>query len=156
MFDNIPAIVPWPFQGTSGKTLIGFKGGCPDLFAKKERAAVEDLLKKHGLNETLVIVDDEDSRGYLLLLDEHTDGRLFDCELNTDDESILLAYNSLVPGVFVYDLLRLITAAANPEDPDTLEKLISVVRNTHVIWCDDEDDDFVPFTWADVELLLAS
>jgi hypothetical protein len=156
MFKNNPAIVPWAFQGASGKTLIEFEGGCPEDFTAKDRAAVEDLLKKHGLGETLVIVDDEDGCGYLVLLDAETDGERFDCALNMDDESLLDADNSQVPGAFIYELLRLITAASSPDDSNTLGKLISVYRNGHIIWCHEEDDHYVPFTWADVELLLTS
>lgn len=137
-------------------TLIESEGGCPADFTREHLAAVVELLKKHGLNEIIIIAGDVARCRHLALIDAKTDGRAFHCALNNDDGYILAASDSLVPGAFIYELIRLVAAASSAEGSDPLGKLIRVYRGGHIIWCDVDDPARAPFTWADVELLLTS
>lgn len=144
-----PGAIPGKAQ-----TLITFNGINPDDFTASDRQRVQTLIEKHKLTEILKIIDRD---GYVLLVDRATAGRSVLCNLSLDDEASGAFDNDLVPGEFINELMVALAVINDPlsaTNPQIGEMFIDFSRKGYVLWADPEDDDFLPYTWADVRTLL--
>lgn len=139
---------------TEDMTLVSFMGIDPDNFGSNHRREVGMLIELQNLGGVLEIIDRD---GYVLLVDRATQGERVSCNLSLDDEALAYFSNELVPGEFVYKLMVLLAEIKDPataNDPDDSEMFIDFSRKNYVLWAHSEDDDHLPFTWADVKTLL--
>lgn len=131
--------------------VIEFEGMECDIFTEDEAQAVRDLIEKHGLAGKMKVATDEDL-GYYTLLGT-APGTQTHCYLNLDDETDAV-FDADTPGTFILELLRYLASVGHPDD-DSTDLLHSVYRNGNIIW-GMEEENYIPFTWADVATLLNS
>lgn len=136
------------------QTLVTFNGISPDDFTASDRQWIQTVIDKHKLTEILKIIDRD---GCALLVDRATAGRRAECNLSLDDEASGSFDDDLVPGEFINELMVTLAVINDPlsaTDPQVGELFIDFARKGYVLWADPEDDDFLPYTWADVRTLL--
>lgn len=140
----------------SGKpsTVISYAGINPDSFTAAHRQRIQAVIDRYNLGSVLEITGSNDN---LLVIDRSTGGKNVRCDLCLADEAMAVFDNSLVPGLFIFDLMFQLAIISDPvlaEDPAAGEMFIDFSRKGFVLWADQEDDDYLPYTWSDVKTLL--
>lgn len=147
-------ISPAPTHGNTETIVCIDPAGAPvDMIAFLQQLQI--LIDSSDLGTTLCLAI---SNGVYSLVDTQTMGERLNCPLDFEEEIFASFDDTLVSGVFINALLKLIIINLAPntwQDPDGTGLITDLSRKGHTIWCDPDHDDYLPFDWDDVKKLFA-
>jgi hypothetical protein len=144
-------IVKYP--GVPGETAVATCGMAVDNFTDQDANAVRALLAKHSLAERFHVLhgvqDTDDFYGLVPAGAGTTEDDDILIILNGDDETHGTFPDKTVPGLFIFELCRLLAAVAGRGSTgSTIDYMIEAARKGLAITADTQP------TWSDYEWLL--